>query len=57
MAVRGNAEENDDEAYRGKRDAILNSSGHRELWKESKSVWCRLGRCVCQNNFSENPNL
>lgn len=47
MAVRGNAEENDEEAYGGKRDAILNSVGHRELWKESKSVWCRLGRCVC----------
>lgn len=47
MAVCRNAEENDEEAYGGKRDAVLNSAGHRELWKESKSVWCRLGHCVC----------
>lgn len=58
IAVGGESlKENAEEAERVERDTISNSVGHKELWKESKSVWFGLGHCCCYNNFSENPDL
>lgn len=47
IAVGESLKENAEEAERVERDAISNSVGHKELWKESKSVWFGLGRCCC----------